>query len=149
MQKQRRGFYRLGSIYNIKRIFVDWTKKKIIHHINNNHKNVYFREREVWWAALGKNIGYEIDGKHDYFSRPVVIVKKYSRDMCFVVPLTTKIRDDNPQYQYILHLQGKRNAINLSQGRTISNRRLMQKKCNIDLEVFEDIIKKYVNLLIG
>ena len=25
--------------------------------------NIFFREKEVWWIALGVNIGFEQDGK--------------------------------------------------------------------------------------
>ena len=69
--------------------FVEWTKRKIRHHAENE-KNVYFREKEVWWAALGKNVGFEVDGKHELFERPVLIVKKiFQRYMfCFTVDYT-------------------------------------------------------------
>ncbi len=55
------------------KLFVNWTKRKIRHHINKN--NIYFYEGQIWWAALGKNIGYEIDGKNENFNRPVLIIK--------------------------------------------------------------------------
>ncbi len=30
----------------------------------------YFREGEIWWVRLGKNIGYETDGKSREFTPP-------------------------------------------------------------------------------
>lgn len=60
--------------------FVDWTKKKIHYHIEQE-RDIYFREKEIWWAALGKNVGYETDGKHELFERPVLILNKYSKDI--------------------------------------------------------------------
>ena len=27
-----------------------------------------FSEGQIWWAALGKNVGVEINGKHENFS---------------------------------------------------------------------------------
>lgn len=127
--------------------FVDWTKKKIRHHCDEDRRELYFREKEIWWAALGKNIGYEMDGKYEYFSRPVLVVKKYSASMCFVLPLTTQIKPGFPPYQYQLNLFGKQNAINLSQGRTISSKRLLDKLGNIKESEFDDILNKFVRLL--
>jgi hypothetical protein len=34
---------------------------------------LYFREGEVWWVRLGKNIRYETDGKSREFTRPAII----------------------------------------------------------------------------
>ena len=135
---------------NLKEIanhFLDWTKKKIRHHVDESKNKLYFRKREVWWTALGKNIGFEMNGKHEYFSRPVLIIKKYSKDMCFVLPLTTQIKPDSPSYQYKFYLNKKLNAVNLSQGRTISSKRLMQKEGAVDEKLFEDIIEKFVIFL--
>ena len=28
---------------------------------------------EVWWVAVGENVGVEINGKSEYFSRPVLV----------------------------------------------------------------------------
>ncbi len=40
--------------YEVGEKFVAWTKKKIRHHLNQEKREVYFEEREIWWAALGK-----------------------------------------------------------------------------------------------
>jgi mRNA interferase MazF len=32
-----------------------------------------FHEREVWWCALGVNIGFEQDGRGGDFERPAII----------------------------------------------------------------------------
>ena len=34
---------------------------------------LYFRDGEIWWARLGVNIGYEMDGKNSNFARPVTV----------------------------------------------------------------------------
>ena len=38
-----------------------------------------YKERDVWWVSLGHNIGDEEDGKGNSFSRPVLIVKGFSK----------------------------------------------------------------------
>lgn len=43
-------------------IFQNWSDEKI--RLEDRQSNTFqFYEREVWWVALGKNIGHEIDGK--------------------------------------------------------------------------------------
>jgi hypothetical protein len=34
-------------------------------------KFFYFREKEIWWACLGANIGFEQNGKNENFERPI------------------------------------------------------------------------------
>ncbi|MDO8498165.1 MAG: type II toxin-antitoxin system PemK/MazF family toxin, partial [bacterium] len=60
--------------------------------------NIFFREKEVWWTALGVNIGFEQDGKGEEFRRPVLILKKFNKYVVLAVPLTTKIKKDNKYY---------------------------------------------------
>jgi len=115
--------------------------------LNENKRELYFYEGQVWWSALGKNIGYEIDGKHELFTRPVLILKKYSSTMCFILPLTTKIKDENPPYQFTFHLNGIKNAVNLTQGRTISVKRLLQKEGNISKKLLYETKDKFIDYL--
>jgi len=62
--------------------------------INDNKSLHQFREREVWWMSIGVNIGFEQDGKYEQFHRPVLVLKKFSKDMFFGIPLTSKSRED-------------------------------------------------------
>jgi len=132
---------------DIAEYFVNWTKQKIRHHLHEDKKNLYFNEGQIWWSALGKNIGFEMDGKHELFTRSVLILKKYSSTMCFVLPLTTKIKDNNPPYQFTFHLNGRKNAVNLTQGRTISTKRLLQKEGYINKKIFNQIKDSFIDCL--
>lgn len=58
--------------------------------LDRNGTIVNFSEGQIWWAALGKNVGVEINGKNKDYSRPVVVFKKLSR-LCFLaIPLTSQ-----------------------------------------------------------
>ena len=46
---------------------------------------------EVWWVAVGENVGVEINGKSKYFSRPVLIFKKLSHLGFMGIPLSTQV----------------------------------------------------------
>ncbi len=52
-------------------------QKKVIQQLNN--QGILFSEREVWWCALGENIGDEENGKNELFERPVLIIRKCRR----------------------------------------------------------------------
>ena len=41
-------------------------------------KGVIFKQGEVWWCSLGLNLGEEIFGKGEKFSRPVLVFKKFT-----------------------------------------------------------------------
>ena len=58
--------------------FDRWNEKKKYTHKREFADHVH--EREVWWSALGVNIGVEIDGKHENFERPVLVVRKFNND---------------------------------------------------------------------
>lgn len=51
--------------------YAAWHAKKIA--LNNSVSQAYFYEREVWWVAIGQNVGDEEDGKGYNFARPVLI----------------------------------------------------------------------------
>lgn len=55
-----------------------------------NKKPPVFNEGEIWWLYIGENVGNEINGKGDKFTRPVLVLRKLSPSMFFGIPLTTK-----------------------------------------------------------
>ena len=83
------------------------------------------KEGEVWWAALGENIGIEINGKSDVYSRPVLIFKKFSRHGFMGIPLTSQPHG-GLWYTPII-LQNKKSMLALPQARCLSAFRLYRK----------------------
>lgn len=53
-------------------------------------------EREIWWCSIGVNVGSEQHSQTDDFSRPVVVVRRFTRDVFWGIPLTTKIKENAP-----------------------------------------------------
>jgi len=49
-----------------------------------------FRELEIWWCSLGKNVGTEEDGKNNLFERPVLIFRKFNKEIFWGLPLTSR-----------------------------------------------------------
>ena len=60
---------------NEEEIFNQWNDVK--KRTQEKTVTAYFREREIYWANLGKNIGYEQNGKGEDFMRPILIFRKY------------------------------------------------------------------------
>ena len=100
--------------------FNKWNElKKSIHNAGNLHD---ISEREVWWTAIGKNIGIEVNGKSRRFSRPVLIYKKLSKFGFLGIPLTTQEHDSS--WYVPFDFQGKTSYAVLSQIKTMSVLRL-------------------------
>jgi mRNA interferase MazF len=62
-------------------------------HTDNTENYLQFKSREIYNAKIGENIGFEQNGKGDEFVRPVLILKRLTKDMFFGIPLSTIHRD--------------------------------------------------------
>lgn len=124
--------------------FFRWTKLKIKIH-TTSPKRIYFKEREIWWASLGANVGFEEDGKHRLFERPIMVLKKFNHDILWALPITTK--DKTGKYYYQFEYEGRRYSVILSQLRLISSKRLLRKIRTLSKNDFENIKKEIKNLL--
>ena len=71
--------------------FVEWIGMKAKLH-ETDHQPPYVSERDLWWASLSENVGSEMNGKSDRFSRPVLIFKKLANGFYLVAPTTTRLR---------------------------------------------------------
>jgi mRNA interferase MazF len=120
--------------------FDTWnTKKKEIETKNDDEPKVYFQKREIWWCALGKNVGYEQDGKGESFERPVLIFRKFNKHIFLGIPLTT--RPKNLKLPFYLKMTGaetESTAI-LSQIRLLSSKRLIRHVETVSPKLFHSI----------
>lgn len=124
--------------------FEKWNKNKKV--INNRKNSIYYYEREIRWCNLGVNIGFEQDGTGKGFSRPVLILKAFSRTVCLIVPLTTSLKD-NPYHFLIGEIQGKKSFAIFSQLRLIDTKRLQAKVNTLKIEIFEQLKKAIKDML--
>jgi mRNA-degrading endonuclease toxin of MazEF toxin-antitoxin module len=124
--------------------FVEWTKLKIRLHIRDD-QDIYFYEREIWWVSLGINIGFEQDGKHNNFERPVLVLKKFGAKTLWILPMTSK--EKVGIFYYHIEYQGKNYFLILSQLKLISSKRLLRKIRTLSEDEFEDIKLKLKALI--
>jgi mRNA interferase MazF len=100
----------------------------------------FVNEREVWWCSLGVNVGSEQDGSPDVFKRPVLVVRKFNKDMVLVVPLTSSPR--RTRYHLAIRHDGQEFAAVLSQLRLISTKRLARKIYQMDGTLFAEVLAR-------
>ncbi len=123
--------------------FDEWNvEKKQIHF---SKPSPIFHEKEIWWCAIGINIGYEEDGKNRLFERPVLVVKKFNKHVAWVVPVTTKAHFDVFHYQ----LRVSKNFLIIPQMKLVSSKRFIRfvEKISDDemLTIFE-VFKSFYTL---
>lgn len=104
--------------------FAKWTKIKYLISIAESKEDLYFYEREIWWASLGANIGFEQDGKNEMYERPVLVFKKFNENVFWALPLTSKQKEG--KYYLKTEYNGEVYNIILSQLRLISSKRLLR-----------------------
>lgn len=123
---------------NIRELFYDWSKLKYT--IHKKTKKIYFKEREIWWTSLGQNIGFEQNGKNSTSERPVLILKKFNHDLCWIIPFTSKIK--NGKYYCEINYKDKKSYLILSQLKLISSKRLLRKVLTVNKLEFNEVRKK-------
>lgn len=102
--------------------FIDWIYEKII--IDKTEiTDLIINEGQVYWCSLGENIGFEQNGKGDYFQRPVLIFKKFNNNMFWGVPMSTKIKEGNRYYIKVLLKDVEQSSL-ISQLRVLDSKRL-------------------------
>ena len=119
--------------------FAGWHKRKQF--LDVKASTSFFNEGQVWWCSIGVNIGYEIFGKSDVFTRPVLILKKYSKQTFFGLPMTSKIKNYPSRYSFTF--QGETSSVILDQGRAMDSKLLLDRLGEVPKAQFEEIRKAF------
>jgi len=123
--------------------FLDWIKLKSKLH-DKQHRAPYVSEGDIWWISVGENVGSEVNGKSEKFSRPAIILKKLAHGFYFVIPTSTKVREGTWYVAY--QHKGKRSVACLHQARAIDQRRLWSKLGTLDDEDFTRVKQGFRDL---
>ena len=124
--------------------FDKWNKLKI--ELETKTREQIFHDAEIWWCSIGINIGNEEDGKNLNHERPVLILRKFNKDIFIGLPLSTKIKEG----VYYLNLLDKNSfefSVLLSQSRVFSSKRLIRKLSKLSRGKFSSVKEAYKNLL--
>jgi mRNA interferase MazF len=124
--------------------FDNWNKnKKILDKKDVDDLKIFFNNRQIWWCAVGNNIGLEQNGSGENFERPVLILKKFNKNIFLGIPLTTK--NKNLNLPFYLKLKGAKieSIAILSQIRLFSSKRLLREIETIKPELFKQVKEQF------
>jgi mRNA interferase MazF len=124
--------------------FDNWNEQK--KGINERPDAPFYHEREMWWCALGVNVGFEQDGSGRQYDRPVLILKGLSAQTFIAIPLTTS-NHEHPLRPPVGTVEGKDARALLSQLRVIDAKRLIRKIEYLAQDRFDEIRKAVRDML--
>ncbi len=104
-----------------------------------------FKERNIYWANVGENIGFEQNGKGDSFMRPLLIFKKFSNNMFFGIPLSTSKKEGSWFFEFSFK-DNKISTALIVQGKIFDVKRLDEKIGKISIEDFARLKVKFKEL---
>lgn len=127
----------MPEIFGVLERIIEWTKLKCQIQAASPHA-LYVRERKIWRASIGANIGSEQNGKNDLFERPVLILKiLYGGTLILAAPL----RSGGQRGDYYVQTQYRKKvqSIILAQIMVISTKRLIRKLRVLPHEEFSQV----------
>lgn len=132
----------MDSSVSILKDFDGWiVKKKETHYSMSLPPQ--FKERDIWWVSVGVNVGFEEDGKNGNYVRPVLVVKKFNRDLFLGAPMSTKLKDN--KYYVKVTVKGETVSVLTSQIRVFSPKRMWNKLAELDENDFGVVLTEVGN----
>lgn len=106
-----------------------------------------FHAGDIWWTTLGINVGSEINGKHETFERPILIIKVINKHTLYALPLTSKDHFTDKYHQKITY-DDKQGVVVFSQVKVISSKRLLRKVSQIKSEELKIVKDSFIKLFL-
>lgn len=128
--------FRMDFINEIK----SWFNLKV--RLWTNERRVIFKQGEIWWCSLGFNLGEEIFGKGEKYTRPVLVFKKFTGNSFLGLPLTTHGKKGS--WYVELGVGGKTQYVLLNQARILDKKRLTNRFCTLGTTDYERVKRKFV-----
>lgn len=125
--------------------FPEWLELK--EKLHKAGKLPKIKEGDIWWCSVGENVGVEINGKSEFFSRPVLVLKKLSRFGFMGIPLTSQPHEGSWYVSFMF--QGKKSVATLVQARVMSTSRLHSRMGEADESDMKKIKDGFYKLYLG
>ena len=103
---------------------------------------IVFKQGELWWCSFGVNLGEEIFGKGEKFTRPVLIFKKFTGNSFLGLPLT--IQEKKGTWYVEVETAGIKRWAMLNQARILDKKRLTNRIGAISKSDFEEVKKRFL-----
>ena len=124
-------------------VFDNWNNLKKC--IQDNNRSVVFKEWDIWWASVWKNIWVESFWKWDEFRRPILIIRKLSKNAAIAIPLTSK--EKNWSWYTKIRFHGRERWLSLNQIRIFSVKRFQRRITVLNNNDFYRVKKELKSLL--
>ena len=118
--------------------FDKWNEvKKMVH---NEERKVHIRAGEIRWVSFGINVGSEIDGKGQSFTRPALILHVIGSHLALILPLSTKVKDVAGYIPFVW--KNATTALCVHQIRAVSTKRVLSRKGRVSQNKLKAIKKE-------
>ena len=111
--------------------------------------NFWIKEREIFYIKMGKNLGFEQNGKGKEFIRPIIIFKVFNKNMFLGIPLSTQLKEGKFYFLFEFKKNDKivKNIALLSQIRLFSSKRLLNKIGVISKDDFQELKSRFIDII--
>ncbi len=117
-----------------------WCKLKV--DLWNKQSKVVFKQGDIWWCSLGMNLGEEMFGKGNKFTRPVLIFRKFTGNSFLGLPLTRQEKQGSWYVEITIH--GEKNWVMLNQARVLDKKRLTNRIGALDNGDLKKVKEKFL-----
>src|SRR5438105_794350 len=77
--------YHVLHLTSMEKDFDRWNRHK--KKVNDISDRPFYHTREIWWCAVGVNVGNELDGTGKEHDRPVLVIRPFNAETFFGVAL--------------------------------------------------------------
>lgn len=109
--------------------------------INEAGKRLFYHQREIWWCAVGVNVGNEIDGTGERHDRPVLVLRPFNAETFLGVCLIGHSREGR-YYFPVGRVEDRDAVVNLSQIRIFDTKRLIRKMITLEEKTFRELVEQ-------
>lgn len=120
----------------------EWCKLKAS--LFYKQSRIVFKQGDIWWCSLGMNLGEEMFGKGDKFTRPVLIFRKLTGNSFLGLPLTRQEKQGSWYVKITIH--GGKNWVMLNQARVLDKKRLTNRIGELDNSDLKKVREKFLEL---
>ena len=128
---------------------IDFDKWCNIKKKTNIKKREFFVEAgDIVFIKIGKNIGYDQNGKGEEFLRPVLVLKVFNKSLFIGVALTSKEKKGKDFIKIDFYKKDKlfQSTAILMQIRTYDNKRIKYKKGSMRKKEFLEVLNHFKNV---
>ena len=125
--------------------FKNWFKIKVFLWEKDSTR-IVFKQGDIWWCSVGMNVGEEIFGKGEKFTRPILIFKKFTGNSFLALPLTSK--EKTGSWYVKISLRDRISRVMLNQARIIDKKRLTNKIGTLDDTDFKKVKEAFKSLYV-